>query len=555
MLNSDSESESQNSGLRFMRKLRSEQFAEQMALLWPEGVSNAITGRSRTSTSSPFAYNSLIIVTYLGKYSPLVTIEALPDEILLYVFDFCKLKQASMNNSAFWPGKWPGEWPGLWPRIWHTLVHVCQRWRYIVFSSPLRLDLRLYCSDRISMKEMLNVWPPFPIEIRSSTDNIGDNIVVALEHHDRICDIILRLACSECVSLATVMQKRFPLLTSLQLHLSSPWHHHIPVLPDTFLGGFAPRLRSVCLDGLPFPTLPQLLLSCNDLSELRLHCIPEVGYISPEAMVTGLSSLTRLTLLCIEFGRFEKIRVRGPPPVTRALFPVLTELELFGVSEYLEDLLARIDAPQLEIITIRFVGNHVDIQRVMSHLLRLMDGPFERADVRFSFDDIEIKLDRPKGTAPPKKLKLGFIEEDIGQQVLTMTQLSTQSLSLLSNITELEIGSNENFDELDDLELDNLIDNPGWLVLFHTSTALRTLRLWGEIQPFVIISLRGLGHIGESVPEVLPGLQNLYLYQWYWQNEPEQVLEEFIAARQRSDHPVTVHHMPYHSHYDSDLEY
>jgi hypothetical protein len=472
-----------------------------------------------------------------------VTIGALPDEILLYVFDFCRLLEDAVNKSELSPGKWQG----MWPNIWHNLVHVCRRWRYVVFSSPLRLELRLWCSNRTSVTEMLDVWPPFPIEIRSSTDNLGDNIVAALEQHDRIRKIIIHLASPECDILATVMQHRFPVLTSLRI--ANSWHDPTQVLPDTFLGGSAPRLRSLCLDGIPIPTLPQLLLSCNDLSELRLLRIPEIGYISPETMVTGLSALTRLTHLCIEFGRFETIRVRRPPPVARAVFPALTEFEFFGVNEYLEDFLARIDAPQLERITTRFFGNHVDIQQVMSHLLRLTDEPFESADVKFSLDDVHIQLYRPNESLPLKRLTVGFIEEALGQQILTMTQLS---FPLLSNITELEIGSDQSFDELelDDLELENLIDHPGWLVLFHTFTSLQTLRLWGEIQQLVIFSLRA--HTGEGVAEVLPGLQNLYLRQWHWQGEPEQALEQFIAARQDSDHPVTVHHVP--EYYDGDWE-
>ncbi|KAH9972641.1 hypothetical protein BGW80DRAFT_1313996 [Lactifluus volemus] len=263
-------------------------------------------------------------------------------------------------------------------------------------------------------------------------------------------------------------------------------------------------------------------------------------------MVTGLSALTRLTQLCIKFERFETIRVRGPPPVTRVLLPILIEFEFFGVHEYLEVLLARIDAPQLKFITTRFFGNHVDIQhqQVMSHLLRLTHGPFERTDVRFSLNDVDIQLYRPNGSLPVKMMTVGFVdsEEALGQQILTVTQLA---LSLLSNITELEIGSQGNLDELDDVELVNLIDNPGWLVLFHTFTALRTLRLRNEIQPLVLFSLQG--HT-----EVLPGLQDLYLCEWHWQGEPLQALEQFIAARQHSDHPVTVHHVP--EYYDGDWE-
>jgi hypothetical protein len=32
------------------------------------------------------------------------------------------------------------------PQYWPTLTHVCQKWRQIVFKSPLGLNLRLYCT-------------------------------------------------------------------------------------------------------------------------------------------------------------------------------------------------------------------------------------------------------------------------------------------------------------------------------------------------------------------------------------------------------------------------
>jgi F-box-like len=66
---------------------------------------------------------TLTTITYpcvLGEDSPRVTIGALPDEILLKIFDFCRVLVADVGPSSIRPG--------LWPNIWHNLVHVCQRW-------------------------------------------------------------------------------------------------------------------------------------------------------------------------------------------------------------------------------------------------------------------------------------------------------------------------------------------------------------------------------------------------------------------------------------------
>ncbi|KAH9970910.1 hypothetical protein BGW80DRAFT_1561978, partial [Lactifluus volemus] len=70
---------------------------------------------------------------------PRVTIRSLPDNVLLDIFDFCRM---SSHDSFRW---------------WHALVHVCGRWRYIVFLSPLRLHLQLVCNANTPVKKTLDV--------------------------------------------------------------------------------------------------------------------------------------------------------------------------------------------------------------------------------------------------------------------------------------------------------------------------------------------------------------------------------------------------------------
>ena len=36
---------------------------------------------------------------------------------------------------------------------WQTPVHVCLRWRSVVFGSPRRLDLCLFCSNKAPARE------------------------------------------------------------------------------------------------------------------------------------------------------------------------------------------------------------------------------------------------------------------------------------------------------------------------------------------------------------------------------------------------------------------
>ena len=277
--------------------------------------------------------------------------------------------------------------------------------------------------------------------------------------------------------------------------------------------------------------------------------MPDSGHISLEAIVIGLSALPRLTYLCIEFEQSGTIRLPPPSTVARALLPALTEFLFFGVSEYLEDIMARIELPRLKTLTAVYEQHVFDIRQIISHSQTL--GPFDRGDVIFMISAVCIRLYQSEEIDPPQMLELGIDERVValpGQQVSSLAQKCTLSSSLLSSVTGLDIGNDlifsyVDFSYVDDSDLEVLRHNPEWLVLFHPFCAVRTLRLSCKLQSFIISSL--LGHTRESVTEVLPGRQNLYLHDRPWQDSvEEQAIEQFIAARQNSDRPVTVHRLP-----------
>ena len=129
------------------------------------------------------------------------------------------------------------------------------------------------------------------------------------------------------------MQVPFPELTELLL-----WSNDgtLPIIPNSFLGGSAPRLRILDLDGIQFPGLPKLLLSAAHLYSLRLYNIPHSGYISPDAMVALISALFSLKTLSLEFQSPQSRPDRGtlrPPPPKRPVIPVLTSFHFKGVIE------------------------------------------------------------------------------------------------------------------------------------------------------------------------------------------------------------------------------
>jgi hypothetical protein len=140
-----------------------------------------------------------------GQLNPRVTVSALSDDVLLEVFGFCVDTSEECDDD------------GLHQDRWLTLVHVCQRWRCVVFSSPRTLNLRLFCTDR-PVKRTLDIWPELPIVIysfhRGSRLPGVTNIIAALKQQNRVCKI-----CIDGIpnSLLQRFAAPFPALTDLEL--------------------------------------------------------------------------------------------------------------------------------------------------------------------------------------------------------------------------------------------------------------------------------------------------------------------------------------------------
>jgi len=269
-----------------------------------------------------------------------VTIDALPDDVLLETFEFYLGKDDTdyIGEGHNYDG-------------WQTLVHVCHRWRYIVFASPHRLDLKLYCTPQRSVNsKTLDIWPASPIVIfawnmQSKEDTT--NIIAALRHHNRVCKIYCDPIQNSLLEEFAAIDEPFPALTSLWLF---SYEQNVPVLLDSFLGGSAPRLRFLELFGIPYPSIGKLLSSTTNLVRLSLWRIPHSGYVAPETIVPCLSMLPSLRLLELGF-RHPRSRAhrasRHPPPLTRVVFPNLTSLWFNGDIKYLEDILSQIETPML----------------------------------------------------------------------------------------------------------------------------------------------------------------------------------------------------------------
>ena len=429
------------------------------------------------------------------------TIGTLSDNVLLEIFFFYKENDEEDEEGPFFL---------VWN--WHLLVHICRRWRQLVYASPRRLDLRILCTRKTPVRKNLDIWPALPISVDFHNfydywvhaDN-EDNAITALEHLDRVFEVRLLVTNWELEKIAMAMREPFPVLR--KLHIESE-DENAPVLPAKFMGGSAPRLQFINIVGIPFPTLPTLLLSTSDLNILILRELTSTGYISPEALVVALAALPRLKWFTIEFASTRPDHIHPPPPVTRAVLPALTSFLFKGASEYLEDLVSRIDAPQLNAIRTYFWIKLVDFQVVQ--LSRFIDRSFgsnltlfKRADVTLdkkvvSFNIYHLTHDRD---VPYTTNTISCYEIDY--QVSHMAQVLGHFSAVLSNVVhlDLKIGADESpqLDGLDDID---------WLL--HQFSTVKTLYVIWELAGYVAHALEDI--TAEMVTEVLPSLDLICLH-------------------------------------------
>jgi hypothetical protein len=362
-----------------------------------------------------------------------------------------------------------------------------------------------------------------------------DNIIAVLERSDRVCQIdLVSVQSSNLEIILAAMQQPFPELTYLSLHHTS---NTAPVVPDLFLGGSAPRLEFLMLEGIPFPGLPKLLLSATHLVTLHLRNIPHSGYISPEAMVTCLSSLTGLEILRLEFQSPRSCpdqASRRPPPSTRPVLPVLTYFDFKGVTEYSEDFVAHIDAPRLNALEITFFNDIVfDTPQLMQFISRTpMSREFKKA--HFSLRNREADLDFLSQTSDDGSLKVNILCRGLEWQLSSLEQVCTLCLPPLSMLEDLYIYEVPYSppDWKDDIE------NGLWLQLLHPFTAVKNLYLSEEIALRIGPALQELAE-GRTT-EVLPALQNIFLEGLESSGPVQEGIGKFVAARQVTSLPVVV---------------
>ena len=238
---------------------------------------------------------------------------------------------------------------------WLMLIHVCPRWRNLIYDSWSHLDLCLLLTNDSPSMDTLSHLPPLPLIIhysdrtRTITRKDEGNMYLGLQQHDRVRRVILQAPSSKLRMWLEPMNKLLPVLGELSLFSMNTDSEMSQVLPELLR---APKLHRLSLHGISLPKGLSLLSSTTSLSTLSLTHILESSYVPPGHLVALLQGLPHLEELSIGFAipiplpsSEGKLLPAPLPPVT---LPTLRWLTFKGVGVYLDNLVAQINTPVLE---------------------------------------------------------------------------------------------------------------------------------------------------------------------------------------------------------------
>ena len=432
------------------------------------------------------------------------------------------------------------------PRIWPTLTWVCHGWRQIVFTSPLSLNLRLYCTYGTPVLKILDCWPALPIIVQygGSSDLVppspedDDDVIAALKQFGRVSSVSLTITSSLHEKLSAISET----LSELEELVLLSQDNVQRTLPSTFLWG--PRLRTLHSTGIALPLLLPLLLSCQDLVDLQLHKIPSSGYFSPEAFTNALSrtpQLRSLTLHLLSFPLRRSFLGLPPPSGERTVLAALTCLKYRGTCKYLDSFVGRIDAPHLNDIEITlFTQPTMDASQLGRFIHRTdIHTSLIQADVETSAHAISISFTDSSASTP---LRLQISCNQLDWQLSCMAQVCNQVSPFLIQVSNLGLNTAQPLGGRDDGNDEQWVD----LVRSFKFGGAKSFWVAGELSADMLCSL---GPANERDTTMLPSLRHVRVQQPIKMDGPSWAsVQSFITSRWISGRPIEVNAPSYQCH-------
>ncbi|KAI9511970.1 hypothetical protein F5148DRAFT_1146440 [Russula earlei] len=227
---------------------------------------------------------------------------------------------------------------------------------------------------------------------------------------------------------------------------------------------------------------------------------------------------------------------RRPPRLPLTILPALTEFWFHGVSEFLEDIVARIDAPLLQDTRITFFNQLIfDTPQLLQFLGRTKKlKALNHVDLILYDRSVKLTLHRKISTAVFANLRLEVPCREADWQISLVSQVCSSSLPFLAILESLDIREGRFSQPLWEYD----IEKTQWLELLHPFTAVKDLYLSGEPGRRVMRAVNDLP--GGLVTDVLPALQNIFIQEVRSSRhmQLEEIIGTFVAARRLSGFPV-----------------
>ena len=299
-------------------------------------------------------------------------------------------------------------------------------------------------------------------------------------------------------------------------------------LPSSFRWG--PRLRRLHLNRIASPALFQLLHSSKNLVDLQLHEALNPRYLSIEVLMNALSEMAQLRSLSLHFPSITDSVFPPSPPNQRVVLPALVHLDFRGISEYLERLVLRIDAPRLRDIQVTMVDEpFLCLSTLVDYSDRIdMHKSPHQARILSSEHTITISLTRP---GAPTCVKLRLLSEQLSYQLSVVIPIFLSSAYLL-NVEDLCISMTRPPSREDSL------CSGLWSTLINSLTSIKWLHLDGSHSTDIVHALQDAYLRHKTVP---PALHKLYLPHPGPHHVPlSEAVVSFMTTRLRSGYPICV---------------
>ena len=226
---------------------------------------------------------------------------------------------------------------------------------------------------------------------------------------------------------------------------------------------------------------------------------------------------------------------RRPLPSRRSVLPALDRFHFKGVTEYFEDLVARINTPKLRYANMTFF-NQIDFDCPrLAQFINCTPTLRGRDEAHVQFRDSNANIALRHRTSDPDydDLSIYVLCEEPDWQLSSIEQVcNSLPLSLVEDL----------YIEPDPyLELvweNDAIENTLWLEVLVSFITVKNLYLSKEFAPGIAAALREL--VSGRITEVLPSLQNIFVKGLEPSGPFQENLGQFIVSRQLSGHPIVL---------------